>query len=101
MDSITVVIARKAIFLQCKNNTYIIRCKKSALQQCWETGHNFPTATRKQTTRCANQTEVILVLSSRRRDKGDSKLRSKGVRRKKKPYVVPLYNQSNYITIMC
>src|SRR3954470_12021864 len=99
MDSITVVIARKAIFLQCRYITYIIRCKKSALQQCWETGHNFPTARRKQTTRCSNQTEVSLVLSSCKRGKGDSELRTKGVRRKKKPYIVPLYTQSNYITI--
>ena len=64
-------------------------------------GHNFPTATRKQSTRCANQTEMSLVLSSRRKGKGDSELRTKGVRRKKKPYVVPLYTQSNYITIEC
>src|SRR3954462_15081006 len=93
------VISRKEIFLQCKNNTYIIRCKKSALQQCQETGHNFTTARRKQTTRCDNQTEVSLVLSSRRRGKGDSELRTKGVRIRKKPYVIPLYTQSNYVTI--
>src|SRR3954471_1334620 len=61
--------------------------------------HNNPTATRRETTRCSNQTEVSLVLSSRKRGKGDSELRSKGVRRKKKPYVVPLYTQSNYLTI--
>src|SRR3954470_10685613 len=47
--------------------------------------HNDPTAIRRQTTRCSSQTEVSLVLSSHRRGKGDSKLRSKGVRRKKKP----------------
>ena len=34
-----------------------------------------------------------------RRGKGDSELRTKGVRRKKKPYVGPLYTQSNYVTI--
>src|SRR3954468_19040700 len=93
------VIAIKAIFLQCKNSTYIIRCKKSALKQCYETGHNFPMATRKQSTRCAKQTEVSLVLSSCRRGKVESGLRTMKVRRKKKPYVVPLYTQNNYITI--
>ena len=49
-------------------------------------------------THLPNQTEVSLLLSSRRRGKGDSELRTKGGRRKKKPYV-PLYTQSNYITI--
>src|SRR4051812_19407037 len=30
-DITTVVTARKTIFLQCRNNTYIIRCKKSGV----------------------------------------------------------------------
>ena len=59
--------------------------------------HNTPTAIRKQSTICSSQTEMSLVLSSCRKDEDDSELRSMRVRRKKKPYVVPLY-PSNYIT---
>src|SRR3954465_8898331 len=44
---------------------------------------------------------MSLVLSSHRKDEGDSELRSMTVRRKMKSYVVPLYTQSNYITIEC
>ena len=42
---------------------------------------------------------MSLVLPSRRKDEGDSELKIDEGKDKKKPYVVPLYTQSNYITI--
>src|SRR3954468_20322162 len=60
--------------------------------------HKNPTATRRQSTRCSSQTKMSLVLSSRRKDKGDPELRSMKVRRKRSPTLLP-YTQSNYITI--
>src|SRR3954468_1809433 len=62
--------------------------------------HNCPTAIRKQTTRCSSQTWMSLVLSSRRKDKGDPELRSMRIRRKRSLTLFP-YTQSNYITIEC
>src|SRR3954469_2609263 len=51
--------------------------------------HDNPTAIRRQSTRCSNQTEVSLVLSSRRKGKGDSELRSMRVRRKRSLTLFP------------